>query len=490
MAETTTLGNSLNTDMSAMPFMGSTKEAQDYSSKALPLMKEQIAGEAGLEKEKLLQKASEFGAKSKSEREYQQQATGLYKEAENKELEYPRPEFHPTKENAQSLGELFSLVATMGVMLGGGGKMAAQGALDSMTGMLKGWQSGRKDLYEKELKEFDKEYKRVQDIRTDIQNKLQKGMQLASIDKEASYSELQQAAALSGASSIVQSYIKAGQPKMALDLMNKAISIDKDVKDRQQRASEAQSRLLQQERHHQETMASQKAKSLLKSGDQALFINEQTGANLSPKDAQEVSLAALSVGHAYSLLGKVQEHPEWIGRSGQIKQFFNRYVDSLNNNKPLPADDPSLASDKSGQEALVFAKDYAAYLVNYERSIAGGTRGFTVQFQKRFNDLLNQNQFNASGFNNLMNQQIDEISRTAVAKSPEKLNKNNITKMGMIIYGDDPYALKAYQGIQKNTSDQKVASKLDVEETAKANNITVEEAKKRLKAKNFKIEGE
>ena len=490
MAETTTLGNSLNTDMSAMPFMGSTKEAQDYSSKALPLMKEQIAGEAGLEKEKLLQKASEFGAKSKSEREYQQQATGLYKEAENKELEYPRPEFHPTKENAQSLGELFSLVATMGVMLGGSGKMAAQGALDSMTGMLKGWQSGRKDLYEKELKEFDKEYKRVQDIRTDIQNKLQKGMQLASIDKEASYSELQQAAALSGASSIVQSYIKAGQPKMALDLMNKAISIDKDVKDRQQRASEAQSRLLQQERHHQETMASQKAKSLLKSGDQALFINEQTGANLSPKDAQEVSLAALSVGHAYSLLGKVQEHPEWIGRSGQIKQFFNRYVDSLNNNKPLPADDPSLASDKSGQEALVFAKDYAAYLVNYERSIAGGTRGFTVQFQKRFNDLLNQNQFNASGFNNLMNQQIDEISRTAVAKSPEKLNKNNITKMGMIVYGDDPYALKAYQGIQKNTSDQKVASKLDVEETAKANNITVEEAKKRLKAKNFKIEGE
>ena len=489
MAETT-LGASLGTDMSLTPYMGSSKEAKAYSEKAAPLLEQQVKGEAELKKEEMLQQGRGFEAKAKAERGYQNIAKDLNKEAENKELEYPRPEFHPTKENAQSLGELFSLVATMGVMLGGGGKMAAQGALDSMTGMLKGWQSGRKDLYEKELKEFDKEYKRVQDIRTDIQNKLQKGMQLASIDKEASYSELQQAAALSGASSIVQSYIKAGQPKMALDLMNKAISIDKDVKDRQQRASEAQSRLLQQERHHQETMALQKAKSLLKSGDQASFINEQTGANLSPKDAQEVSLAALSVGHAYSLLGKVQEHPEWIGRSGQIKQFFNRYVDSLNNNKPLPADDPSLASDKSGQEALVFAKDYAAYLVNYERSIAGGTRGFTVQFQKRFNDLLNQNQFNASGFNNLMNQQIDEISRTAIAKSPEKLNKNNITKMGMITYGDDPYALKAYQGIQKNTSDQKVASKLDVEETAKANNITVEEAKKRLKAKNFKIEGE
>ena len=446
MAETTTLGNSLNTDMSAMPFMGSTKEAQDYSKRALPLMKDHIAGEAGLEKEKLLQKASEFGAKSKSEREYQQQATGLYKEAENKELEYPRPEFHPTKENAQSLGELFSLVATMGVMLGGSGKMAAQGAMDAMGGMLKGWQSGRKDLYEKELKEYDKEYKRMQDIRTDIQNHLKRGMDLAAIDKDASYAEYQQAAAISGASSIGASYLKAGKPKVFLDLMNKTYTIDKDIADRNERKAEHQAKLAQAERHHQEVMMAQKAKSLLKSGDQSTFINEQTGANLSPKDAAEVSMAALSVGHAYSLLGKVQAHPEWIGRSGQIQQFFNRYVDSLNNDKPLPADDPALLADKSGQEALVFAKDYASYLVNYERALAGGARGFTVQFQKRFNDLLNQNQFNASGFNNLMNQQIEEISRGAIAKSPEKLNKQNITNMGMTIYGDDPYAVKAYQG--------------------------------------------
>ena len=446
MAETTTLGNSLNTDMSAMPFMGSTKEAQNYSSKALPLMKEQIAGEAELKKEEMLQQGRGFEAKAKAERGYQNIAKDLNKEAENKELEYPRPEFHPTKENAQSLGELFSLVATMGVMLGGSGKMAAQGAMDAMGGMLKGWQSGRKDLYEKELKEYDKEYKRMQDIRTDIQNHLQKGMQLAAIDKDASYAEYQQAAAISGASSIVQSYIKAGVPKMARELMNKTYTIDKDIADRNERKAEHQAKLAQAERHHQEVMMAQKAKSLLKSGDQSTFINEQTGANLSPKDAAEVSMAALSVGHAYSLLGKVQAHPEWIGRSGQIQQFFNRYVDSLNNDKPLPADDPALLADKSGQEALVFAKDYASYLVNYERALAGGARGFTVQFQKRFNDLLNQNQFNASGFNNLMNQQIEEISRGAIAKSPEKLNKQNITNMGMTIYGDDPYAVKAYQG--------------------------------------------
>ena len=195
MAETTTLGNSLNTDMSAMPFMGSTKEAQNYSSKALPLMKEQIAGEAELKKEEMLQQGRGFEAKAKAERGYQNIAKDLNKEAENKELEYPRPEFHPTKENAQSLGELFSLVATMGVMLGGSGKMAAQGALDSMTGMLKGWQSGRKDLYERQLKEYDKETKRIDSERTALTNKLSRLSQLRLSDKEAAYALQEEIAA-------------------------------------------------------------------------------------------------------------------------------------------------------------------------------------------------------------------------------------------------------------------------------------------------------
>ena len=259
MAETT-LGASLNTDMSLTPYMGSSKEAKAYSEKAAPLLKQQVEGEAELKKQEMLQQGRGFEAKAKAERGYQNIAKDLYKEAENKELAYPRPEFHPTKENAQSLGELFSLVATMGLMLGGSGKMAAQGAMDAMGGMLKGWQSGRKDLYEKQLKEYDKEYKRMQDIRTDIQNHLQKGMQLAAIDKDASYAEYQQAAAISGASSIGDSYLKVGNPKALLDLMNKTYTIDKDIADRNERKAEHQAKLAQAERHHQDTIARQSGK--------------------------------------------------------------------------------------------------------------------------------------------------------------------------------------------------------------------------------------
>jgi len=196
------------------------------------------------------------------------------------------------------------------------------------------------------------------------------------------------------------------------------------------------------------------------------FIKEYSGASLKDKDAQEVGISANAIGHAYALKNQVAEHPEWVGRSGQIQQFFNRYVDSLNSGKPLPPDDPALAKDRSGQEALVFAKDYASYLVDYERSLAGGAKGFTVQFQKRFNDLLSQNQFNSTGFDNLMNQQIDEVVRKARVHSPDKLTKENLTKMGLKINDFDPNAEKGYnRSLGKNP--EQVHSNVTQEEYAK-----------------------
>jgi hypothetical protein len=185
----------------------------------------------------------------------------LYQQAENKELEYPRPEFHPTKENAESLGQLFSMVSTFGVMLGGSGKMASQNALGAMTGMLKGWQTGRKDLYERELKEFDKEYKRIQDIRTDIQNRLQKSLQLASTDKETASLEAQQAVAIAGTNSIVGALVNQGKTQQALTLLQTTQNIDNQVKDRQQRAAQhAENLQMQRDRiQSQENIAALKA---------------------------------------------------------------------------------------------------------------------------------------------------------------------------------------------------------------------------------------
>jgi hypothetical protein len=70
--------------------------------------------------------------------------------------DFPRPEFHPTKENMQDIATLFSLIGVVGMTLGGSGKMAAMNSLTSMTGMMKGWREGRSDLWKKELQEFEK----------------------------------------------------------------------------------------------------------------------------------------------------------------------------------------------------------------------------------------------------------------------------------------------------------------------------------------------
>ena len=259
--EPSTLSKSLNIGMDSMPSMGQTKEGREYAATAKPLMDKAAEAAGEVKRAEMTQQAGVLGAQAQASRQFGEKTKDLYQQAENKELEYPRPEFHPTKENAESLGQLFSMVSTIGIMLGGSGKMASQNALGAMTGMLKGWQSGRKDLYEREVREFDKEYKRIQDVRTDIQNRLQKSLQLASTDKETASLEAQQAVAIAGTNSIVGALVNQGKTQQALTLLQTTKNIDEKVKDRQQRAQQHADNLqMQRDRmQSQENIAALKA---------------------------------------------------------------------------------------------------------------------------------------------------------------------------------------------------------------------------------------
>jgi len=81
--------------------------------------------------------------------------------------QFPYPQFKPTQENMQSIATLFSLIGVIGVAMGGAGKMSAMGSLNAMTGMMNGWQKGRKDLWEKEKVEFDKNMAKTKSILDD-----------------------------------------------------------------------------------------------------------------------------------------------------------------------------------------------------------------------------------------------------------------------------------------------------------------------------------
>ena len=182
------MANALGTEINALPTTSSSRETIAQQKDLIPQMEK-----ARVEAE-MLPKQALAAEKTKAAEFVAGKYESKIEDNKRKEAEFPYPEFHPTQENAASLGGLFSLVATMGVALGGAGKLSSMNALNAMGGMLKGWQQGRKDLYEKEKTIFDKEFARIKQIRTDLQKDLDNYFKLAPLDKEAAYAKAEEMA--------------------------------------------------------------------------------------------------------------------------------------------------------------------------------------------------------------------------------------------------------------------------------------------------------
>jgi hypothetical protein len=160
--------------------LGSTPGVSDFASKrkdfktSADVSAEQEKQLAKLEQvEKPIFEAQQAGElyKATSEadiaRQSREQAQDIESGLDLVREKFPHPQFHPTQENMQSLATLFSLVGMIGVSMGGGGKSSSMGALNAMTGMMAGWQKGRKDLWEKEKAEFDKNMAKTKAILDD-----------------------------------------------------------------------------------------------------------------------------------------------------------------------------------------------------------------------------------------------------------------------------------------------------------------------------------
>jgi hypothetical protein len=212
----------------SMPKFGA--EATSYYQTLQPRMAELGKAEGELKKFEMQNEAEKTRNQFEATKVYKTNVDALNLTAEQKENEYPRPEFHPTKENLASLGALFSMVSTLGMIVGASGKAGANNAMNAMTGMLKGWQSGRKDLYEKEVKEFDKEYKRITDIRNEIQKKLEKSIALESTNKELAFLERESARQLAGPNTVLDLTIARQGAMAGIDLIKGAFNIDAQYK--------------------------------------------------------------------------------------------------------------------------------------------------------------------------------------------------------------------------------------------------------------------
>jgi len=189
--------------------------------------------ESELANAKLQQENDIAAGKAQATDEYAAQIKA--NEDKAKKEDWPDPAFHPTQENIQSLGSIFSLIATAGVMLGGAGKMSGIGAMNAMSGMLKGWQEGRKDLWEREKQTFDNEIKALEQHRKRILQELESGNRVAATNKEAAAMHYEVAARLAGSQSIIAAQIRNANYKGAVDTLNGVLNIENKLYETQQK---------------------------------------------------------------------------------------------------------------------------------------------------------------------------------------------------------------------------------------------------------------
>ena len=197
--------------------------------KQYPFLKEQqAAGEKAVEakiKANLLKESTALEEKGKALEQIGAQDKAYYEDVKSK-MEKP-PEFKPTQENAMELGAIFSLIGTMGVSLGGSGKLSGLNALNAMGGMLKGWQQGKKDVFAKEQTIFDKEVTRIKSANDMLLKDLEQYQKLRVSDKEAAMVKAQEIASKNPG--VIASLIESGKSDVAYEIAKKNSDIHAEI---------------------------------------------------------------------------------------------------------------------------------------------------------------------------------------------------------------------------------------------------------------------
>ena len=155
--------------------------------------------------------------------------------------------FIPSEDNAETLGALFSGVNLIGLIMSrGAGRSSALGAMKSMTGMLEGYRTGRKDLYEREKQIFEKNYARIKDIHAQYGKELDQALKLSEVDFESGKANAQLAAKRAG-NKYAEDMAKVGNLKAVvaayteevkiIDKMNNIRKSEEDRKSREEIAA-------------------------------------------------------------------------------------------------------------------------------------------------------------------------------------------------------------------------------------------------------------
>jgi hypothetical protein len=257
---------------------------------------------------------------------------------------FPYPEFHPTKDNIESLSTLFGLIGVIGAALGGSGKMSATASLNAMGGMMKGWQQGRSDLWKKEKEEFDKGMQKVKAVLEDAYRDADRAMKILAYNRQEAEALATQSAAKLGGQVGKQVLAKQGVERyfQYLDGVKKDLTHAEDMAFKRE---EARRREAEAERRHKESMALQREK---------LAAQERRGARGGAAQETSIRVMQQDIGNAKYNLEDLKEAGEKAGKlPGGSVAFANYFKGDIKSDIIRYATNQFVETDLQSNDALM-----------------------------------------------------------------------------------------------------------------------------------------
>lgn len=218
------LAETLNQPIDPFASVGKIAKGSDAQSRATIARKElepTMRAESAAREESALAETGAKREKAQAETMAEEQfATGKEKAyGEYQAGLQQRPTFNPTQFDSGSAAELAGLTAIISTIAGG---FSGRAALKSMEGFTKGAREGRADLYDKEIKQYEKDVQAWKDNIGMAKDKLTQVIDLLSTNKNAALVKAKELDPLLQ-DGVALAKVRQGDFKGAMDVINSAI---------------------------------------------------------------------------------------------------------------------------------------------------------------------------------------------------------------------------------------------------------------------------
>jgi hypothetical protein len=213
---------------------GAIADKSGIVTNAGQLIQNASQGLADIESAQNLYSAQQNEALNAPINQQEHEATKQYKEQSAKiaeELGKPFKAYEPKPEDYLAQG---SIVAILGTLLGRGGQQSAQGAINGMTGFLKGVHEGNQQAVENSYKEYKQNMDRLKSLGENLKNGYETYLKQLATDREQAKLTL---ATLNAtyATGVAGQKAKLGTTKDVIEAVNNTAKALSEIKDRSEK---------------------------------------------------------------------------------------------------------------------------------------------------------------------------------------------------------------------------------------------------------------